>query len=68
MILKIVCVIFSNGIIKIEDFDLDNILLYEKSYEKILVYNISNKNFIANLLRTRLDNLDGFITDYYGTR
>ena len=31
-----------DDIIKIKDFDLDNILKDEKSYKNILVYNISN--------------------------
>ena len=31
---------YFNDIIKIEDFDLDNILIYEKSYKNILLYNI----------------------------
>ena len=30
--------------IKIEDFDLDNILIYEKSYENIFVYKILYKS------------------------
>ena len=34
------CYYFDN-IIKIEDFDSDNILINEKSYENILVYDIS---------------------------
>ena len=32
---------YFNDIIKIEDFDLDKILLDEKSYKDILIYNIS---------------------------
>ena len=40
MVLKTVHAIISTTI-KIEDFDLDNILIDEKSYENILVYNIS---------------------------
>ena len=32
---------YFNDIIEIEDFDFDNILKDEKSYENILVYNIS---------------------------
>ena len=32
---------YFNDIIEIEDFDSDNILKDEKSYENILVYNIS---------------------------
>ena len=31
---------YFDEIIKIEDFDLDNILIVEKSYKNILVYNI----------------------------
>ena len=34
-------------IIKIQDFNLDNILVDKKPYENILVYNISYKTFIA---------------------
>ena len=34
---------YFDDIIKIEDFDFDNILLDEKSYENILMYNISYK-------------------------
>ena len=30
-----------DDIIKLEDFDLDNILMDEKSYENILIYDIS---------------------------
>ena len=36
-------------IIKIEDFDLDNILIYEKSYENISVYNILYKSLINSI-------------------
>ena len=50
--------------IKIEDFDLDNILIHEKPYENILVYNISYKNLIAQPLCIRFANVDGFIRDY----
>ena len=32
---------YFDGIIKIEDFNLDNILIDEKSFENILVFNIS---------------------------
>ena len=40
LILKIVRVIISMTI-KIKNFNLDNILIDEKSYKNILVYNIS---------------------------
>ena len=37
---------YFDDIIKIEDFDIDNILIDEKSYKNILVYNISYKSLI----------------------
>ena len=39
--IKICTCYYFDDIIKIEDFDYDNILIDEKSYGKILVYNIS---------------------------
>ena len=39
------CYYFDNTT-KIEDFDLDNILIYGKSYENIVVYNFSYKILI----------------------
>ena len=46
-------------------FDLDNILIDEKSYEKNLVYNILYKNLIATKpWHVRLDKVDGFISVY----
>ena len=60
---------YFNDIIKFKDYDLDNILVDEKSYEKVLVYNISNKTSIgAKPLRIRFDEIDGFIRVYDGTR
>ena len=54
--------------IKIEYFGSHNILLDEKSYENILVYNISYKTLIdARALRIRLDKIDEFIRAYDGT-
>ena len=45
------------------------ILIDEKWYENILVYNISHKTLIdAKSLRIRLDIIDGFITVYDWTR
>ena len=53
---------YFDGIIKFEDFNLDNILIDEKSYGNILVYDSLYKNFIGpNLLRIRFDEVDGFI-------
>ena len=50
---------YCNDIIKIEGFDLDNILIDEKSYENILVYNISYKILIdSKPLGIRFDKID----------
>ena len=47
----------------------DNILVDEKSHEKILIYNVLYENVIdANPLRIRFDKIDGFIRVYDGTR
>ena len=39
---------YFDDIIKIKDSDLDNILIDEKSYENILIYNISYKTLIGS--------------------
>ena len=58
-----------DDIIKIEDFNLDNILIDGKSFENNLVYSISYKTLIdAKPLRVRFDKVDGFIRVYDGTR
>ena len=44
-----------DDIIKVEDFNLDNISINQKSYDNILVYNTSYKNLIAKSLRIRFD-------------
>ena len=55
---------YFNDIIKIEGFKFD-ILLDEKSYENILVYDISYKTlFGPKPLRIRFDEVDGFIRYY----
>ena len=55
--------------IKLENFDLDNILMDEKPHENILIYDISYKTLIdSKPLRIRLDKIDGFIRIYNGTR
>ena len=61
---------YSDDIIKIEDFDFDNILTDEKSYKNILTYNISYKSLIDSNkpLSIRFDKTDGFIKVYDGTR
>ena len=68
MILKIVRYYFDD-IIKIEDFNLDNTLIDEKSYENISVYNISYNILIdAKPFHKRFNKTDGFIRVYDGTR
>ena len=60
---------YFDNIIKIQDFNLDNTLIDEKSYENILIYNISYKTLIdAKYLLIRFNKIDGFIRVYDGTR
>ena len=66
-VLKIVR-IFISRTIKFEDFNFDNTIIDEKSYENVLIYNISCKTLIGvKPLRTRLDKIDGFIRVYDGS-
>ena len=52
-----------------ENNDFDNILLDEKLYENILIYNISYKTLISvNPLHIILDRIDGFSRKFDGTR
>ena len=61
---------YFDDVIKIEDFDFDDILLNEKSYENILICNISYKIDLidAKPLRIRFNKVDGFIRVYNRTR
>ena len=60
---------YFDDIIKLEDFDLDNILIDEKSQVNILVYNISYKTSIdSKRFHIRFSKIDGFIRIYGGTR
>ena len=60
---------YFNDIIKLEDIDSDNILIDEKAFENILIYDVSYKTLIgAKLLRIRFDLIDGFIITYDVTR
>ena len=59
---------YFDDIIKLEDFDLDNILIDEKCHDKILIYGISYKTLIGpKPLRIRSDKIDGFIRIYDAT-
>ena len=58
-----------DDIIKIEDFDFDNILLDEKSCKNVLVYDISCKTLIdTKPLCITFNKADGFTTFYNGSR
>ena len=63
---------YFDGITKIEDFDFNDILSYEKSFENIFVYNISCKVLIGTTTIAyrfnRFNKVDGFIRVYDGTR
>ena len=69
MVLKNRTCCFFDYIIKTEDFNLDNILIDEKSYKNILVYNIWYKNLIASKpVSIRFDIIDRFIRVHDGSR
>ena len=60
---------YFDDIIKIEDCNLDNILIDGKSHENILVYNTSYKTLIdVKPLCIRFEKIDGFNRVYDGTR
>ena len=60
---------YFNDIVKIEYFDLDNILIDEISYGNISVYNTSYKSLIdSKPLHLRFDKIDGFIRVHDRTR
>ena len=60
---------YFDDIIKLEDFDIDNILIDEKLHVNILIYNISYKTLIdSKHLRIRFSKIDGFIKIYDGTK
>ena len=71
---KKVCIInhacyYFDDIITVENVDIDNILIEEKSHKSILIYDISYKTLIGSKpLRIRFDKIDGFIRIYDGTR
>ena len=55
--------------IQLEDFDIDEILIDEKSHENILIYDILYKILVGpKPLHIRFDKADGFIRISGGTR
>ena len=60
---------YFDHIMKLEDFDTDNILIDEKSHENILHYDTSYETLMGSeLLRIRFDKIDEFIRIYDGIR
>ena len=54
---------------KLEEIDLDNILINEKSHENILIYDISYKTLIGSKpLRIRFNKINGITRIYDGSR
>ena len=54
-----------DDLIKLENFDIDNIFIDEKSHENILIYDVLYKTLIgAKSLRIRIDKIDGFIRTF----
>ena len=54
---------------KIKDFDVNSILIDEKSHDNTLLYNVSCKTLIGTKpLLIRFDKINGFIRVYDGTR
>ena len=60
---------YFDDITKVEDFEIDNVLIDEKSHKNILIYVIPYKTFIgAKPLCIRFDKIEGFIWIYDRTR
>ena len=56
-------------VMSLEDFDLDNILIDEKSHENILIFRTSYKTLIGSKpLRIRFGKIDEIVRIYDGTR
>ena len=54
---------------KIKDFDVNSILIDEKSHDNTLLYNVSYKTLIGTKpLLISFDKINGFIRVYDGTR
>ena len=60
---------YFDDIIRVEDIHFDKILLEKKSFENILIYDISHKAFMGvKPLSIRFDEVYGVIKIYDGTR
>ena len=60
--------LYFNDIIKFEDFDFDNILIDEKSYQNILLFDILYRTLAgAKTLLIRFNKIDWLIRVWNGT-
>ena len=60
---------YFDDLININDLDLDNILLNEKSYEKALIYDVAYRTpYDEKPLRIIFDKVDGYIRKYDSTK
>ena len=58
---------YVDDIMRVRDIDFSDILLDEKSYENILIYDISCKTFMcAKSLRIWFEKIDGFVNPNLG--
>ena len=57
--------LYFDNLIKIEDFGFDKILMDKKSYEIILIYQVSFKTFLG---AKPYNKVNGFTRDYDGTK
>ena len=56
---------YFHDMFKLDDFDLDNILLHEESHKNNLIYDISCKNLIdLKPFQIRFNKIDGFMRLY----
>ena len=64
-VLELCMLFYFSDIIEFEDFDFDNILINEKVYKNILIYNILYRALIGpKPQHIRFDKINGFIRVY----
>ena len=69
MLKKVRVIVLTTYLIKVEDFDLDHILIDENSHENILIYKIPYKTLTdPKPFCIRFSQIDGLIKIYDGTR
>ena len=58
---------YFDDIMKIEELDFENILISERSFKNVLVYNISYETLIGTKPLCSFNKVDGYIRVYDGT-